>query len=86
MENIYELLNHAEKNLEEFENQKLSDYERKTAKKQIIKEVRKMKNSKQAWKKTLVAAAACACVIIGMGTISVAAGWLPISDSFKTIL
>ena len=27
MENIYELLNHAEMNLEEFENEKLSDYE-----------------------------------------------------------
>ena len=86
MEDIYELLNHAEMNLEEFENQKLSDYESKIAKKQILKEVRKMKNSKKEWIKTLVATAACACVIIGMGTISVAAGWLPILDSFKTIL
>ena len=86
MENIYELLNHAEMNLEEFENQKLSDYERKITKKQISKELRKMKNGRQAWRKTLIAAAACACVIIGMGTISVAAGWLPIPDSFKTVL
>lgn len=86
MKDIYELLNHAEMNLEEFENQKLSDYESKIAKKQISKEIRKMKNSKKTWKKTLAATAACACAIIGMGTISVAAGWLPIPDSFKTIL
>lgn len=85
MEDIYELLNNAEMNLKEFENQKLSDYESKIAKKQILKEVRKMKKSKKTWRKTLVAAAACACVIIGMGTVSVAAGWLPIPDSFKTI-
>ena len=47
MENIYELLNHAEMNLKEFENQKLSDYECKITKKHILKEVRKMKNSKK---------------------------------------
>lgn len=86
MEDIYELLNNAEMNLEEFENQKLSDYESKIAKKKISKEIRKMKNSKKTWKKIVAATAACACVIIGMGTISVAAGWLPIPDSFKTIL
>lgn len=86
MENIYELLNHAEMNLKEFENQKLSDYECKTTKKHILKEVRTMKNSKKIWKKTF-AAAACACIMVGMGTtISVAAGWLSIPDSFKTIL
>lgn len=85
MENIYELLNNAEMNLEEFENQKLSDYESKIAKKKILKELRKKKNSKKTWRKALVATAACACVIIGMGTISVAAGWLQIPDSFKTI-
>lgn len=86
MEDIYELLNNAEMNLEEFENQKLSDYESKTAKKKISKEIRKMKNSKKTWKKIVAATAVCAGVIIGMGTISVAAGWLPIPDSFKTIL
>lgn len=47
MEDIYELLNNAEMNLKEFENQKLSDYESKIAKKQILKEVRKMKKSKK---------------------------------------
>lgn len=84
MEDIFELLNHAKMDLEEFENQKLSDYESKIAKKQILKEVRKMENSKKTWKKT-VAAAACVCVILGMGTVSVAAGWLPVPDSIKTI-
>lgn len=86
MEDIYELLNHAEMNLEEYENEKLSDYESKIAKKNVLRELRKMKNSKKIWKKALVSTAACACVMIGMGTISVAAGWLPIPDSFKTIL
>lgn len=86
MENIYELLNHAEMDLEEFENQKLSDYENKSVKKKILKEIHKRKDSNKIWKKTLVATAACACVIIGMGTISVAAGWLPIPDAFKIIL
>ena len=85
MEDIYELLNNAEMHLEEFENQKLSDYESKIAKKQILKEVRRMKNSKKLWRKTFVAAAACVCLMIGMGTISVAAGWLPIPDSIKEI-
>lgn len=84
MEDIYELLNHAEMNLEEFENQKLSDYESKVAKKQILKEVRKMKNSKKALRRTF-AAAACACAIIGIGSISVAAEWLPVPDSFKAV-
>ena len=84
MENIYELFNDAKMDLEEFENQQLSDSERKIAKKQISKEIRKMKHSK-AWKKTVAAAAACICVIVGMGTISVAAQWLPLPDSFQTI-
>lgn len=86
MEDIYELLNNAEMNLEEFENQKLSDYESKIAKKHILKEIRKRKNSKKTWKRTLVTAAACACAIMGMSTISVAAGWLQIPASFITIL
>lgn len=85
MEDIYELLNHAEMNLEEFENEKLSDYESKIAKKHMLRELRKMKNRKKIWKKALVSTAACACVMIGMGTISVAAGWLPIPDSFKKV-
>lgn len=85
MENVYELLNHAEMDLEEFENQKLSDYERKSARKQISKEIRNMKNSGKVWKKTLAAAAVFACVILGMGTVSAAAGWLPVPDSFKKI-
>ncbi len=86
MKDIYELLNNAEMDLEEFENEKLSDYESKIAKKQISKELRKRKGSRHAWKKTLVAASVCVCVMIGMGTISAAAGWLPIPDSFKAIL
>lgn len=86
MKDIYELLNNAEMNLEEFENEKLSDYENKIAKKQISKELRKRKSSRHTWKKTLAAASVCICVIIGMGTISAAAGWLPIPDSFKAIL
>lgn len=86
MKNIYELLNNAKMNLEEFENEKLSDYESKIVKKQISKELRKRKGSRHTWKKTLVAASVCVCVIIGMGTISAAAGWLPIPDSFKEIL
>lgn len=86
MENIYELLNRAEMNLEEFENQKLSNYENKIAKKQVLKRIRKMKNSKKTWNKTLAATAACGCIIIGMSTISAAAEWLPIPDSFRTIL
>lgn len=85
MENIYELLNHAELNLEEFEHQKLSDYERKMAKKQVREEIRKSKNRVRIWKKTLAAAAACACIIIGTGTICAAAGWLPVPDAFRTI-
>lgn len=85
MENIYELLNHAEMNLDEFENQKLSDYESKIVKKQISKEVRKRKNSKKIWKRALAVAAACVCVMIGTGTIRAAAQWLPIPDSFHTI-
>ncbi len=85
MENVYELLNHAKMDLEEFENQRLSDYESKAAKKQISKEIRSMKNSRRAWKKTLAAAAVFACVILGMGTVSAAAGWLPVPDSFKKI-
>lgn len=85
MENIYELLNRAEMNLEEFEDQKLSDCERKTAKKRVLREIRKMKNSKKVWKRTLAAAAACVCVVMGVSTISAAAGWLRIPDSFKTV-
>lgn len=85
MENIYELLNRAEMNLEEFEDQKLSDCERKTAKKQVLREIRKMKNSKKVWKRTLAAAAACVCVVMGVSTISAAAGWLRIPDSFRTV-
>ena len=85
MENIYELLNHANMNLDEFENEKLSDYDSKIAKKQILKKIRKLEYSKKTWTMKLARIAACACVIIGMGTISVAAGWLPIPDSFKTI-
>lgn len=86
MEEIYEVLNHAIMNLDEFEDEKLSDYESKIAKKQVLREIRKMKSSKTRWKRKLATAAACACVIIGMGTISVAAGWLPLPDSLKTIL
>ena len=72
-------------NLDEFENEKLSDYDSKIAKKQILKKIRKLEHSKKTWTMKLARIAACACVMIGLGTISVAAGWLPIPDSFKTI-
>lgn len=85
MENIYELLNYAEMNVEEFENQTLSSYESKIAKKKISKEIRKLQSSKKPWKKTFAAAAACTWVMIGIGSISAATGWMPIPDAFQTI-
>lgn len=100
MKDIYELLNDAQMDLEEFENygtescgtetpgnKKLSEYERIMVKKKVLKELQKkaIQNKKKAWKRALVTAAACACAIIGMGTVSVAAGWMQIPGSFRLI-
>jgi hypothetical protein len=83
MENIYELLNNAEMNLEEYEEQKLSDYEAKVVKKQILKTIRKTKKKSRKIKSSI--AAACACAVIGVGSISVAANYRPIAELFQSV-
>ena len=82
MKDIYEILNDAEMNVEEYEDQKLSDYENKAVKQQISREIKKMKNKRKIWKVSV--AAACMYMVIGGYSISAAAGLLPIPEIFKT--
>ncbi len=88
MKDIYELLNDAEISLDEYDDQKLSDYESKVIKKRISKEIKKLddKNKGRGFRTSIVAA--CLCALIGVGGISVAGatGLIPVSETFKEIL
>lgn len=86
MGDIYELFNDAEMNVEEFENQKLSDAERKFVKQQMKKEFRNRKRSKKRRIRTTGTAVACACIVIVISTSSAAAGLLKLPESLMTIL
>lgn len=84
MNNIYELLNNAEIDLDDYNGEKLSDHERKKAKKQITRELKKMKNRTVKGMRTSVAVAGL-CVILGAGGVSVAAATngMPITAVIK---
>lgn len=83
MNNIYELLNDAQINLEEYEEQNLSDYEIHKTKKKVLKEINRMNKKKLKWKTAV--ATACLCLVLGLGTVSVVAGLLPIPESVKNV-
>jgi len=89
MKEIYELLNNVEINLDEYDDQKLSNYESKVIKRQILKEIKKLdhenKKKGKGFRTSIVAA--CLCALIGVGGISVAAaaGLLPVSETFREI-
>lgn len=86
MNNIYELLNNAEIDLDDYNGEKLSDLESQKAKKQITKELKKMKKRTIRRLHTSVAVAGL-CVILGAGGISVAAATniLPITEVIKEL-
>ncbi len=79
MNDLYELLNNAELNLDEYDNRKLSDYETRSIKRQVSKEVRKMKKGK---KYKSIVAAACASILLGAGSVSVLAATGVLPDAF----
>lgn len=83
MNSIYELLNDAQINLEEYEEQTLSDYEIHKTKKKVLKEINRMSKKNLKWK--TVVATACLCLLLGVGTVSAVAGLLPIPQSIKTV-
>lgn len=89
MKDIYELLNTAEINLNEYDNQKLSDYESKVIKKQILKEIKKLehksKNTLRDFRTSIVAACLCALIVVGGISVSAATGLLPVSEIFKEL-
>ena len=83
MNSIYELLNDAQINLEEYQEQTLSDYEIHKTKKKVLKEINRMSKKNLKWK--TVVATACLCLLLGVGTVSAAAGLLPIPQSIKNV-
>ena len=85
MNNIYELLNDAKMELEDYENQKLSDYEIHALKKQISKEIKTMNKKRLRCSKSVIAACLCAVLLFGAGTAGVVAGILPIPEAIKSV-
>ena len=85
MNNIYELLNDAKMELEDYENQKLSDYEIHALKKQISKEIKTMNKKRLKCSKSVIAACLCAVLLFGAGTAGVVAGILPIPEAVKSV-
>ena len=85
MNNVYELLNDAKMELEDYENQKLSDYEIHRLKKQISKEVKAMNKKKSKYTKSAIAVCICAVLLFQVGTAAVLAGILPIPEAIKSV-
>ena len=83
MNNIYELLNDAHMNLEEYENQNLSDYDLRKLKKNISKEINSM--NRKSLRRHIATVAACVCAVVCAGSISVMAGLLPVPDAVKNV-
>ena len=85
MNTIYELLNDAKMELEDYENQNLSDYEIHALKKQISKEIKTMNKKRLRCSKSVIAACLCTVLLFGAGTAGVVAGILPIPEAIKSV-
>lgn len=77
MNNIYELLNDVQMNLDEYDDQKLSAFERKKIKKRILKEIKSMKDTHRKIRVSAVAGCALALIILSSIGLATATGVLP---------
>ena len=90
---IYSLLNEVETDFSEYEPVTLSEEEKGRHKQKVLQEVRDMENKKgrsekrsRAWKKTAVAAAACALAITAAGAANPALAKGLFSDVFGQLI
>lgn len=68
-ENIYDLLNNVEMDMTDYNEEKLSPWEKSKAKHRIIKEVRAMENRKKVAKRKKIMAAVAALAFVSVGTV-----------------